>query len=95
LKEKSLAAHRAGIKKVLMPLDNERDLRDIPESVREELTFVPVAHMDEVLHHALREPAVPLAGSPDAEENGLVTEPPAIRATVNDEPEEIPPIGTH
>ncbi|MFD0962308.1 endopeptidase La [Paenibacillus chungangensis] len=53
LKEKSLAAHRAGIKKVLLPKDNERDLRDIPDSVRGELTFVPVAHMDEVLEHAL------------------------------------------
>ncbi|XEC93209.1 endopeptidase La [Paenibacillus tarimensis] len=54
LKEKSLAAHRAGIKKVLMPKDNERDLRDIPESVRNELNFVPVADMDEVLIHALK-----------------------------------------
>ncbi|WP_042164882.1 endopeptidase La [Paenibacillus gorillae] len=53
LKEKSLAAHRAGITKVLMPKENERDLRDIPDSVRSELTFVPVAHMDEVLQHAL------------------------------------------
>ncbi|GGG20545.1 endopeptidase La [Paenibacillus abyssi] len=53
LKEKSLAAHRAGIKKILMPKDNERDLRDIPESVRSDLDFIPVAHMDEVLRHAL------------------------------------------
>lgn len=53
LKEKSLAAHRAGIRKVLMPKDNERDLRDIPESIRTDLDFVPVAHMDEVLQHAL------------------------------------------
>ncbi|MUT64504.1 endopeptidase La [Paenibacillus sp. NEAU-GSW1] len=53
LKEKSLAAHRAGIKKVLLPKDNERDLRDIPDSVRSELEFVPVSHMDEVLQHAL------------------------------------------
>ena len=55
LKEKSLAAHRAGIRKVLMPKDNERDLRDIPESIRADLEFVPVAHMDEVLQHALAE----------------------------------------
>ncbi|REK75907.1 endopeptidase La [Paenibacillus paeoniae] len=53
LKEKSLAAHRAGIKKILLPKDNERDLRDIPDSIRSELTFVPVSHMDEVLQHAL------------------------------------------
>ncbi|RJE91064.1 endopeptidase La [Paenibacillus sp. 1011MAR3C5] len=53
LKEKSLAAHRAGIKKVLLPKDNERDLRDIPDSIRSELDFVPVSHMAEVLKHAL------------------------------------------
>ncbi len=53
LKEKSLAAHRAGIRKVLLPFDNERDLRDIPDSVREDMEFVPVAHMDEVVRHAL------------------------------------------
>lgn len=53
LKEKSLAAHRAGFTKIIIPKDNEKDLEDIPESVRQELTFVPVAHMDEVLEHAL------------------------------------------
>ncbi|WP_336784538.1 endopeptidase La [Paenibacillus sp. MMO-177] len=53
LKEKSLAAHRAGIRKVLLPKDNERDISDIPDSVRSEMTFVPVSHMDEVLQHAL------------------------------------------
>ncbi|MFS0727342.1 endopeptidase La [Paenibacillus sp. 1P07SE] len=58
LKEKSLAAHRAGIRKVLMPKDNERDLRDIPDSIRADLDFVPVAHMDEVLRHALAEATV-------------------------------------
>ncbi|HIW31379.1 MAG TPA: endopeptidase La [Candidatus Paenibacillus intestinavium] len=53
LKEKSLAAHRAGIKKVLIPIDNTRDLDDIPESIKQEVEFVPVAHLDEVLAHAL------------------------------------------
>ncbi len=53
LKEKSLAAHRAGYKKVLLPADNERDLRDIPDSVKEAIQFVPVSHMDQVLEHAL------------------------------------------
>ncbi|WP_339250653.1 endopeptidase La [Paenibacillus sp. FSL P2-0136] len=53
LKEKSLAAHRAGYKKILMPKDNERDLKDIPESVRNDVEFVPVSHMDQVLQHAL------------------------------------------
>lgn len=54
LKEKSLAAHRAGIKKVLLPKDNEKDLQDIPESIREDMVFIAVNHMDEVLDHALR-----------------------------------------
>jgi len=53
LKEKSLAAHRAGIKKVLFPMDNIRDLDDIPQSIKDELEFVPVAHLDEVLKQAL------------------------------------------
>ncbi|MEK3791655.1 endopeptidase La [Paenibacillus sp. FSL R7-0204] len=53
LKEKSLAAHRAGYKKILIPKDNERDLKDIPESVRNDVEFVPVSHMDQVLKHAL------------------------------------------
>ena len=54
LKEKSLAAHRAGIRTILLPKDNERDLTDIPDSIRDDMTFIPVAHMDEVLQHALR-----------------------------------------
>ncbi|MDQ6418649.1 endopeptidase La [Paenibacillus sp. LHD-117] len=65
LKEKSLAAHRAGIKKVLLPKDNERDLKDIPDSIRGDMTFVPVGHMDEVLRHALLpEGTVEKAGIP-------------------------------
>ncbi|MDQ0351177.1 ATP-dependent Lon protease [Alkalibacillus filiformis] len=53
LKEKSLSAHRAGLTKILMPAENEKDLEDIPESVRDGLTFVQVKHLDEVLDHAL------------------------------------------
>ncbi|WP_028547653.1 endopeptidase La [Paenibacillus sp. UNC451MF] len=56
LKEKSLAAHRAGIRKIIIPKDNEKDIEEIPESVRNELTFIPVSHMDEVLEHALVKP---------------------------------------
>lgn len=55
LKEKSLAAHRAGYKKILLPKDNERDLKEIPDSVRNDVEFVPVSTMDQVLHHALVE----------------------------------------
>jgi len=53
LKEKTLSAHRAGLTTIIMPKDNERDLDDIPESVREELTFIPVTHVDEVLKNAI------------------------------------------
>src|SRR5699024_2516247 len=53
LKEKSLSAHRAGLTHIIMPADNERDLDDIPESVRKDLTFIRVKHLDDVLEHAL------------------------------------------
>jgi ATP-dependent Lon protease len=56
LKEKSLAAHRAGITTVLLPKDNEKDIQDIPESIRQEMKFIPVSHMDEVLEYALTKP---------------------------------------
>ncbi len=58
LKEKSLAAHRAGLTTIILPQENEKDIEDIPESVRKEMTFIPVQHMDEVLKHALTEPMV-------------------------------------
>ncbi len=53
LREKSLAAHRAGIKKILIPKANVRDLDDVPETVKENVTFVPVETMDQVLKEAL------------------------------------------
>ena len=53
LKEKILAAHRGGVTTVLIPVDNKKDLKDIPERVLAEVTVIPVAHMDEVLRHAL------------------------------------------
>lgn len=55
LKEKSLSAHRAGITTIIIPADNEKDIDDIPKSVRDELTFIPVKHLDQVLEHALVE----------------------------------------
>ncbi len=55
LKEKAMSAHRAGIKTIIIPKDNERDIDDIPESVRNELTIVLVEHLDEVLNVALKE----------------------------------------
>ncbi len=53
LKEKTLSAHRAGIKTIILPKDNEKDIDDIPESVRKDLTFILASHIDEVLERAL------------------------------------------
>lgn len=56
LKEKALAAKRAGIKKVLFPYDNIKDLEEIDDKVKRAMEFVPVKTMDEVLEHALVQP---------------------------------------
>ncbi|GGI96371.1 Lon protease 1 [Alicyclobacillus cellulosilyticus] len=74
LKEKSLAAHRAGVETVIYPEGNVKDLKDVPESVRASIKFVPVKHMDEVLDLALlpapeEEPVFP---SPPASLHELV-----------------------
>jgi ATP-dependent Lon protease len=53
LKEKVLAAYREGIRTIILPKENERDIDDIAENVKEKLEFVPVENMDEVLAHAL------------------------------------------
>lgn len=53
LKEKLLAAHRGGIKTVLIPLENERDLRDIPDNIKTDLKIIPVGWIDKVLEIAL------------------------------------------
>ncbi|GEL77436.1 endopeptidase La [Tenuibacillus multivorans] len=55
LKEKSLSAHRAGLTTIIIPKENDKDLEDIPESVRDDLTFIKVNHLDQVLEHALLE----------------------------------------
>jgi ATP-dependent Lon protease len=53
LKEKVLAAHRAGIRRILLPYQNESDVEEIPEDVRKDLEFVPVARINEVVNKAL------------------------------------------
>ena len=52
IKEKVLAAHRAGIREVIMPRRNRHDLEELPEAVRKELSFHLVDHMDEVIRRA-------------------------------------------
>jgi len=56
LKEKLLAALRSGVKTVLIPSENEKDLADVPESVKSALEIIPVGHIDQVLAHALTGP---------------------------------------
>ena len=53
IKEKVLAAHRAGVKKVILPEENQKDLEEIPAFIRKDLKFVPVKHIEEVLKIAL------------------------------------------
>lgn len=61
LKEKLLAAHRGGIKRVLIPKDNERDLKEIPENIKGDLEIHPVQWIDNVLQLALQEDPVKYA----------------------------------
>jgi len=63
LKEKLLAALRGGLKTVLIPKDNEKDLAEIPDNVKRGLEIIPVSMGDEVLQHALAQPLVPIEWS--------------------------------
>ena len=56
LKEKLLAAHRAGIKKVLIPLENKKDLSEVPKTIVQSMEIIPVKSVDEVLKVALTKP---------------------------------------
>jgi ATP-dependent Lon protease len=81
LKEKLLAALRAGVTTVFIPKDNEKDLPEIPDSVKKGLTILPVSHVDEVIAKALvrapeaitwEEPAETPPAKPVVEEPGAV-----------------------
>ncbi len=63
LKQKVLAAHAAGLTEVILPERNRADLDDVPEHVRDEMTFHPVISLDEVLQHALEPSSLPLVGA--------------------------------
>ena len=62
LKEKLLAARRGGVSRVIIPEGNERDLKEVPENIKDELTITPVAWMDDVIAAALERPPVPALG---------------------------------
>jgi ATP-dependent Lon protease len=70
VKEKVIAAHRAGIKTVILPLDNERDLEEVPEFIRKDLRFVLAEHVDEVLREALVKPLTALRSAPVVSPHG-------------------------
>ena len=78
LKEKLLAALRGGITMVLIPAENEKDLADIPDNVKQGMTIVPVSHVDEVLALALTQPLVPIEWTEVDEKAAM---PPAAVAT--------------
>jgi ATP-dependent Lon protease len=89
LKEKLLAAHRGNIKTVIIPADNERDLREIPDNVKAELNIRPVRWIDQVLELALEYQPVPISSD-------LVSKP-AIGSAVEDadKNKEEMPVNTH
>ena len=60
LKEKLLAAHRAGIKEVIIPKENEKDMAEIPDNVKDGLELIFVDNVDEVLKIALTKPLLPI-----------------------------------
>ncbi len=71
LKEKSLAAYRAGITTILIPQGNVKDLDEIPQEVKDAVDFIPVSTVDEVLSHALVHPVTPIE-EPDEEKPAVV-----------------------
>ena len=82
MKEKLLAALRGGIKTVLIPAENEKDLAEIPANITSGLEIVPVKHVDEVLGRALVTPVNPIEWT---EADELAALPPTELATAPDE----------
>ena len=70
LKEKLLAALRGGIKTVLIPQENEKDLADIPDNVKKGMKIIPAAHVDDVLKEALVQPLKPIEWNPEIDSVG-------------------------
>ena len=81
LKEKLLAAMRGGLKKVLIPEENVKDLVDLPASIKEALEIVPVSRMDQVLKHALTRPPIPIVWEEDVKAAAKVAALPTVEET--------------
>ncbi len=88
LKEKLLAAQRSGIKTVLIPIENAKDLADVPDSVKNDLEIIPVTTVDEVLKLALLDPVTPIEWR---EEDEAIVVPPKA----GDDPQEGGLVITH
>ena len=86
LKEKLLAAHRGGITTVLIPKENERDLKEVPDNIKADLEIRAVAWIDEVLEIALTK--MPSARVSDVEESSMTT-------PVESDGKKTPRISTH
>jgi len=87
LKEKAMAAYRGGIKTILIPSENEKDVREIPAAVRKELEIIPVEHMDQVLRHAL------VLDKPDEFFRPMPAEEGGARVPAEQEPASEPSVG--
>lgn len=83
LKSKTIAAHRAGIKTVIMPKENAKDIPELPERIREDLTLVPVKHLDEVLAIALAEAVEPPFSVGSGQNGDGVAVPPIAGSTAD------------
>jgi len=82
LKEKLLAALRGGLKTVLIPKDNEKDLAEIPDNVKNELVIMPVASVDELLKNALVKPLTPITWNEEGETPAVIAPKPDDRPGV-------------
>lgn len=74
LKEKIFAAYRGGVKKVILPKENLKDLRDVPKNILKELTIVDVTHMDQVIRHAFLTQDVLMSETPGGEVPAITPE---------------------
>jgi ATP-dependent Lon protease len=72
LKEKLLAALRGGLKTVLIPKENEKDLAEIPDNVKRGLKIIPIKAVDELLGQALAAPMTPIAWSEEGEAEPVI-----------------------
>ena len=83
LRDKTLAAHRHGIRRLIAPIDNQRDLREIPENIREEIEFIFVSNMDEVIQAAIQLDVDQVDHLRDANERSY-SPPPQLRPDIID-----------